>query len=165
MTSDQFPPRVKQSLPQNGRLYVMMFARISVVVGSVTRRVMVRQTRRSGRRPDTHRGQVSNLPLHEFVKGVQRGEDPLPRALEALHPLLSPLPSRERKAHVEVQEGTSCRGCGGVPQFSLFSPQEWGIKGVESINGDGDTENLGALDSRFCGNDRRGCPLILSITS
>jgi len=36
----------------------------------------------------------------------------------------------ERDVHMEVQEETSCRGLGGVPQFSyLFFPQEWGIKG------------------------------------
>ena len=33
----------------------------------------------------------------------------------------------------EVQEETSCRGSGGVPQFSPLFPQEWGVKGVEDV--------------------------------
>ena len=33
---------------------------------------------------------------------------------------------------MEMQEDTSRRGFGGVPQFALLFPQEWGIKGVES---------------------------------
>ena len=43
-----------------------------------------------------------------------------------------PLPSRETKAHIEVQEETSCRESEGVPQIHLFFPQEWGTKGVET---------------------------------
>jgi len=47
------------------------------------------------------------------------------------HPHLHPLPSRERDAYMEVQEGTSCRGFGGVPQFN--SPPKSRGQGVETL--------------------------------
>ena len=81
--------------------------------------------------------------------GVQRGEA-LCERLEASHPLLSPLPSRERTAHVELQEGTSCRGFGGVPQSSLFFPQDrrsasggMGVRGL--IDGASGVRSLDAM--------------------
>ena len=40
---------------------------------------------------------------------VCRGAKPLCRGFGAFHPHLCPLPSRERDAYTEVQEGTSCR--------------------------------------------------------
>jgi hypothetical protein len=109
---------------------------------------LVRIVSRPRRRPDTHLRYAwipasagmtrtgwrvslrSTRPImtRMWSWGVQRGEA-LCERLEASHPLLSPLPSRERKARVEVQEGTSCRGFGGVPQTSLFFPQEWGPGG------------------------------------
>jgi len=45
-------------------------------------------------------------------------------------------------------------GSGVSPDLS-YLPQEWGT-GVGSKHGDGGTESLGTLDSRFRGNDRRG---------
>ena len=44
-------------------------------------------------------------------------------------PHLHPLPPRERDAYAEVQEETSCRGFGGVPQINQSPPKNGGQGG------------------------------------
>ena len=53
------------------------------------------------------------------------------------HAYLHPLPLRERDAYVEVQEGTSCWGFGGVPQSPSLPP---GLvaRGLKRGRGDSD---------------------------
>ena len=63
------------------------------------------------------------------AKSVRRVSDPHPRIKSGAGSI--PLPPRERNAYAEVQEETSCRGFGGVPQINQSPPKNGG-QGVEN---------------------------------
>ena len=60
---------------------------------------------------------------------VRRVSDPHPRIKSGAGSI--PLPPRERDAYAEVQEETSCRGFGGVPQINQSPPNNGGSRGLK----------------------------------